>query len=236
MSAHVLPPLAVNSKSERNVNSLPPLGFEPAIFGTLAHLGALGQVPPQCLTGLKESYPYPHTVLYTICFVVSRSHRLGIEGTRPTQRGFGRRRYSLPAKITKYAISSTLAYVCQRCECLARSSVFSLAKSENQLAKGSVRGENNLARLASGFVILFANPIFYSHLASSRVVIRTPACIVSALNVCCTLGDYLEYFADKSPTSILRKRKDTRFLPTTHGNISVLWRTSKRLAFSILDF
>jgi hypothetical protein len=33
-----LPPLAVNSKSERKVNSLPPLGFEPVIFGTLAHL------------------------------------------------------------------------------------------------------------------------------------------------------------------------------------------------------
>jgi hypothetical protein len=38
MSAHVLPPLAVNSKSERKVNSLPPLGFEPVIFGMLAHL------------------------------------------------------------------------------------------------------------------------------------------------------------------------------------------------------
>jgi hypothetical protein len=33
----VLPPLAVNSKSERKVNSLPPLGFEPVIFGMLAH-------------------------------------------------------------------------------------------------------------------------------------------------------------------------------------------------------
>jgi hypothetical protein len=29
--AHVLPPLAVNSKSEWKVNSLPPLGFEPVI-------------------------------------------------------------------------------------------------------------------------------------------------------------------------------------------------------------
>jgi hypothetical protein len=38
MSAHVLPPLAVNSKSERKINSLPPLGFEPVIFGMLAHL------------------------------------------------------------------------------------------------------------------------------------------------------------------------------------------------------
>jgi hypothetical protein len=38
MSAHVLPPLAVNSKSERKVNSLPPLGFGLVIFGMLAHL------------------------------------------------------------------------------------------------------------------------------------------------------------------------------------------------------
>jgi hypothetical protein len=41
MSAHVLPPLAVDSKSERKVNSLPPLVFELAIgilIGMLAHL------------------------------------------------------------------------------------------------------------------------------------------------------------------------------------------------------
>jgi hypothetical protein len=38
MSAHVLPPLAVNGKSERKVNSLPPLGFELVILGMLAHL------------------------------------------------------------------------------------------------------------------------------------------------------------------------------------------------------
>jgi hypothetical protein len=38
MSAHVLLLLTVNSKSEQKVNSLPPLGFEPAIFGMLAHL------------------------------------------------------------------------------------------------------------------------------------------------------------------------------------------------------
>jgi hypothetical protein len=37
-SAHVQPPLAVNSKSERKVNSLPPLGFELVIIGMLAHL------------------------------------------------------------------------------------------------------------------------------------------------------------------------------------------------------
>jgi hypothetical protein len=34
--------------------------------------------------------------------------------------------------------------------------------------------KNNLARLASGFVILLANTEFYSHLASLRVIIRTP--------------------------------------------------------------
>jgi hypothetical protein len=38
MSAHELPPLAVNSKSKRKVNSLPPLGFELVIIGMLAHL------------------------------------------------------------------------------------------------------------------------------------------------------------------------------------------------------
>jgi hypothetical protein len=38
MGAYVLLPLAVNSKSERKVNSLPSLGFEPVIFGMLAHL------------------------------------------------------------------------------------------------------------------------------------------------------------------------------------------------------
>jgi hypothetical protein len=39
MSAHVLHvPLAINSKSEQIVDSLPPLGFEPATFGMLAHL------------------------------------------------------------------------------------------------------------------------------------------------------------------------------------------------------
>jgi hypothetical protein len=38
MSAHVLPPLTVNCKSERKVNSLPPLGFELVIIRMLAHL------------------------------------------------------------------------------------------------------------------------------------------------------------------------------------------------------
>jgi hypothetical protein len=38
MSAHILAILAVDRKSEWKVNSLPPLGFEPVIFGMLAHL------------------------------------------------------------------------------------------------------------------------------------------------------------------------------------------------------
>jgi hypothetical protein len=38
MSAHVLPPLAVNNKSERKINSMPPLGFEPVTIGMLVHL------------------------------------------------------------------------------------------------------------------------------------------------------------------------------------------------------
>jgi hypothetical protein len=38
MVAHVLLPLAVNSNSERNVNSLPLLGLDPATFSTLVYL------------------------------------------------------------------------------------------------------------------------------------------------------------------------------------------------------
>jgi hypothetical protein len=40
------------------------------------------------------------------------------------------------------------------------------------IGKVSERGKK-LARIASGFVFLLANPEFYSHLASWRVVIRT---------------------------------------------------------------
>jgi hypothetical protein len=64
---------------------------------------------------------------------------------------------------------------------LASSSQFSLTKSKNNWRnnwpntwKLSVRGKK-IARLTSGFVFLLANPEFYSHLASWRVVIRTPA-------------------------------------------------------------
>jgi hypothetical protein len=38
MSTHILPPLAVNNKSERKVNSLPPMGLELVIIRMLAHL------------------------------------------------------------------------------------------------------------------------------------------------------------------------------------------------------
>jgi hypothetical protein len=61
---------------------------------------------------------------------------------------------------------------------LASSSVFSLVKSENNWLKNIERESQmgkKLARLASGFVFLLANPKFYSQLASWRVVIRTPA-------------------------------------------------------------
>jgi hypothetical protein len=42
-----------------------------------------------------------------------------------------------------------------------------------------VRGKKNLAMLASGFAFLLAKPKFYSHLASWRVVIRTPAAMTA---------------------------------------------------------
>jgi hypothetical protein len=38
MGAHILLPLAVNSKSEQRADSLSPLGFKPATFRMLAHL------------------------------------------------------------------------------------------------------------------------------------------------------------------------------------------------------
>jgi hypothetical protein len=56
MSAHVLPPLAVNSKSEQKVKSLPPLGFESAIFGMLAHLS----------NHSAKSYPLPRRAILAV--------------------------------------------------------------------------------------------------------------------------------------------------------------------------
>jgi hypothetical protein len=65
-SARVLPPLAVNSKSEQKVNSLPPLGFEPVIFGMLAHLSdhlakshRIAKIPKQNKTK-KNKHSGPH--------------------------------------------------------------------------------------------------------------------------------------------------------------------------------
>jgi hypothetical protein len=53
MSAQVLLPLRVNSKSEQNVNSLPQLGFEPVVFGMLAplcdHLAKSHPIYSQCM-------------------------------------------------------------------------------------------------------------------------------------------------------------------------------------------
>jgi hypothetical protein len=43
--------------------------------------------------------------------------------------------------------------------------------------KGKREGKKQLARLADGCVFLLTNPKFYSHLASWRVVIRTPDAI-----------------------------------------------------------
>jgi hypothetical protein len=52
---------------------------------------------------------------------------------------------------------------------LARSSQFSLAKSENnwpKIKKGLVRGKKSLHWLLSGFAFLLTKPELYSHLAS----------------------------------------------------------------------
>jgi hypothetical protein len=64
MVAHILPPLAVNSKSERKVNSLSPLGFELVIFGMLAHL---------CDHSTK-SHPHNINVWKLLSFLVGRGH------------------------------------------------------------------------------------------------------------------------------------------------------------------
>jgi hypothetical protein len=60
--------------------------------------------------------------------------------------------------------------------------------SQKQLAKSIKRvseRKKNLTRLASGFAFVLANHEFYSHLASWRVVIRTPTyCLVFGVGVC----------------------------------------------------
>jgi hypothetical protein len=45
-------------------------------------------------------------------------------------------------------------------------------------------GKKQLARWASGFIFLLANPEFYSHLTSWLVVIRTPETVVPGGNHC----------------------------------------------------
>jgi hypothetical protein len=53
----------------------------------------------------------------------------------------------------------------------------------------SERGKKSLARLASEFVFLLANPEFYPHWASWRVVIRTPEYIVCRDSMLFAQGD-----------------------------------------------
>jgi hypothetical protein len=56
VGAHVLLPLAVNSKSVRKVDSLPPLGFNPATFGMQAHISHRSAKSQPChpCTSLKN--------------------------------------------------------------------------------------------------------------------------------------------------------------------------------------
>jgi hypothetical protein len=78
--------------------------------------------------------------------------------------------------LTSFTIIMTVDMCFKTHAQLASSSEFSLAKSEKNwpnIEKLSVGGEKTLARLASGFVFLLANPDFNSSLASWRVVIRT---------------------------------------------------------------
>jgi hypothetical protein len=54
--------------------------------------------------------------------------------------------------------------------------------------KGKQVGGKNLARLATELVFLFANPEFYSHLVSWRVLIRTP--VILNINLLHFTGAY----------------------------------------------
>jgi hypothetical protein len=59
MGAHVLLPLAVKSKSERKVDSLPLLGFEPVTFRMIAHFSDHSAKPHpliSCLSLEKETF------------------------------------------------------------------------------------------------------------------------------------------------------------------------------------
>jgi hypothetical protein len=73
ISAHVLIPLAVNSKSERKVNSLQPLEIKPANFGMLVHLSDnLANSHP-----IKLSYISTHQ---TIIFLKTKAYHCDRSG------------------------------------------------------------------------------------------------------------------------------------------------------------
>jgi hypothetical protein len=65
MSAHILPPLAVNNKSERKVNSLPPLGFELVIFGMLAYLSNHSAKSHVLVAGLRGAVAFALAICTT---------------------------------------------------------------------------------------------------------------------------------------------------------------------------
>jgi hypothetical protein len=79
LSAHVLPPLAFNCKSEHKVNSLPPLGFEPVIFGMLAHLSDHSFKFSQ-ISSLQPYSFFPFFFFFFCVVLPSQSERM-IRGT-----------------------------------------------------------------------------------------------------------------------------------------------------------
>jgi hypothetical protein len=68
MSAYILSPLAVN-KSERKVNSLPPLGFKLVIFGMLAHLS----------NHSAKSHPHTYVLIPFILIVALKENKKEID-------------------------------------------------------------------------------------------------------------------------------------------------------------
>jgi hypothetical protein len=66
MGAHILLPLAVNSKSKRKVDSLLPLGLEPATFGTQAHYSVRSVKFRSCIHSFVRSF---FIYLYIIHFL-----------------------------------------------------------------------------------------------------------------------------------------------------------------------
>jgi hypothetical protein len=99
MSVHVLLPLAVNSKSERQVNSQPPLGFEPGIFKMLTHFSDhSAKSHPQYLEGQST------------CII--DTHRFYCNSPTPViaDKGF------IPRNV--YSVSSLLGYLSPTKLCL----------------------------------------------------------------------------------------------------------------------